>query len=236
MSETPRTTAQTVTTLTTEALRQRLLSGEWPGGTQLRQEALSRELGVSRIPVREALRQLEAEGLVELVEHRGAIVTQLSIEEILELLRVRALLECDILLDAIPNQTQADLDEAAVLLDRFGEALDAGDVAHWGQLNASFHMVLYRAAARPHTLAMIAQLFNRTDRYTRMLLVLGDCAANGMREHADLLALCRKKDAVSAAAYLRKHILDAGPVLQAHYPSRTDTAPRERGRSRNSPA
>ncbi|GGY27922.1 GntR family transcriptional regulator [Paludibacterium paludis] len=227
--------AQTLTASTTETLRQRLLSGEWPGGTQLRQEALSRELGVSRVPVREALRQLEAEGLVEIVEHRGAVVAELSLDEILELLRVRALLECDILLEAVPRQTRGDLETAESLLGQFKAALDARDVSRWGLLNAEFHLTLYRAAGRPHTLAMIGQLLNRTDRYTRIQIMLTDCCEQSYREHAELLALCRGKDAVSAAASLRKHILDAGPALAAHYPQQRSGIATRRSRTRNLP-
>ncbi|WP_258186835.1 GntR family transcriptional regulator [Chromobacterium haemolyticum] len=170
----PRTTAprQTLTATTTDTLRQRILLGEWPAGTQLRQEALSKELGVSRVPLREALRQLEAEGLVAITERRGAVIAQLSLPEVMELLRVRVLLECDMLLEAVPRQTQADLDAAGALLTQFEEALRRRDVGAWGILNSRFHLALYQAANRPQTLALIEQLHNRTDRYTRMQILL----------------------------------------------------------------
>ena len=216
---------QTLTATATETLRQRILSGEWPDGTQLRQEALSRELGVSRVPVREALRQLEAEGLVRIIERRGAVVSQLSLPEIVELLRVRVLLERDILLEAIPRQTSADLAEAQALLARFEIALKEQNVAEWGLLNASFHLALYRAANRPQTLALIELLHNRTDRYTRMQILLTGFNDRAHHEHNQLLELCRQKDAITAAAFLKQHIMNAEEALEAWYHAH-QTAPK----------
>src|SRR5215217_1329322 len=87
---------QTIASMTVEALRERILRGDYPDGEPLRQDALAEELGVSRIPVREALRQLEAEGLVTFNPHRGAVVSSLSLEEIAELFELRAEIECDL--------------------------------------------------------------------------------------------------------------------------------------------
>jgi len=88
---------QTVAAATTRALREKILSGEIGEGEQLRQDALAAEYGVSRIPLREALRQLEAEGLVSFYPHRGAVVSTLSLAEIEELFEIRALIEPDVL-------------------------------------------------------------------------------------------------------------------------------------------
>lgn len=214
------TPRQSLTAIATDRLRQRILAGEWDDGAQLRQEALSRELGVSRVPVREALRQLEAEGLVTIIDNRGAVVSQLSLPEVVELLRVRVLLECDLLLEAVPRQTSADLAEAELLLSRYEDALVAGDVASWGQYNEAFHLALYRAAARPQTLALVQQLHNRTDRYTRMQILLTDFSERARQEHRHLLELCRSKDAIGAAAFLRQHILGAEEALEAWFSQR----------------
>ncbi len=230
----PQTTVprQTLTATTTDTLRQRILLGEWPAGTQLRQEALSKELGVSRVPLREALRQLEAEGLVAITERRGAVIAQLSLPEVLELLRVRVLLECDMLLEAVPRQTQADLDAAGALLAQFEEALRRRDVGAWGILNSRFHLALYQAADRPQTLALIEQLHNRTDRYTRMQILLTNFSDRAHREHSEMLELCRRKDAVSAAAFLRQHILNAEEALEAWHQEHQG----ENGRGARKPA
>src|SRR5262245_28054724 len=117
---------QTIASMTITALRERILRGDYPEGEPLRQDAIADELGVSRIPVREALRQLEAEGLVTFSPHRGAVVSSLSLEEIDELFELRADIECDLLRRAIPRMTEEQLERATDVLDEFQEALEAG--------------------------------------------------------------------------------------------------------------
>ena len=225
-------TSLSLTAVATDAIRQRILAGEWADGSQLRQEALSRELGMSRVPVREALRQLEAEGLVKIVDNKGAVVSQLSLPEIVELLRVRVLLECDVLLEAIPRQTSADIARAEALLGEFEVALRERDISAWGILNAQFHLALYRAAQRPQTLAIIEQLHNRTDRYTRMQILLTGFNDRAHLEHSHLLQLCKQKDAISAAAFLRQHVLNAEQALEAWYREQESQQKSKRGRKK----
>lgn len=205
---------QTLTSAVTESLRQRILSGEFTDGQQLRQEALSNEYGVSRVPVREALRQLEAEGLIQIIDHKGALVTKLSLEDIKELLDIRALLEAELLRASIPLQSEADLKLAADTLDEFEVALNANDVRHWGELNSRFHLALYRSARRPNTLALIEQLHNKTDRYTRMQILFTQTMERAHQEHTRLYQLCRAGAADEAAAFIRFHILSAGHALE----------------------
>src|SRR6478752_7361428 len=126
---------QTVASMTVEALRERILRGDFPDGEPLRQDALADELGVSRIPVREALRQLEAEGLVSFSPHRGAVVSTLSLEEIEELFELRADIECELLRRAIPNTGAEHLTRANDLLDEFDAALADRESERWGPLN-----------------------------------------------------------------------------------------------------
>src|SRR5690606_21343535 len=130
---------QTVVTMTLEALRERILRGDYPEGAPLRQDAIAAEFGVSRIPVREALRQLEAEGLVTINPHQGATVSSLSIEEVRELFELRALIESDLLRRAIPHLTPEDIERAEEILVKYEEAFRQGDVSAWGELNWEFN-------------------------------------------------------------------------------------------------
>src|SRR3954452_12204296 len=114
---------QTIAGMTLEALRDRILRGEYPEGEPLRQDAIAIELGVSRIPVREALRQLEAEGLVTFTPHRGAVVSTLSIDEIVELFELRAEIESDLLRRSIPHMTEAHHIKAANILAEYEREL-----------------------------------------------------------------------------------------------------------------
>src|SRR5215510_11911893 len=123
---------QTIASMTVAALRERILRGDYPEGEPLRQDALADELGVSRIPIREALRQLEAEGLVTFNPHRGAIVSSLSLGEIEEVFELRSTIETDLLRRAVPRLTPEQLDQADEVLDRYALALRSGDVSMWG--------------------------------------------------------------------------------------------------------
>lgn len=110
---------KTRTQLVEEAIRTQILKGELKTGQPLRQDALAKEFNVSRIPVREALVQLEAQGLVSFEPHKGATVTELSPDKIDELFELRAVVECHILERAIQNMTDEDLERAREVRERF---------------------------------------------------------------------------------------------------------------------
>jgi DNA-binding GntR family transcriptional regulator len=198
-----------------EQLRGRILAGELPQGTALRQDALARQYGVSRIPLREALRRLEAEGLVRIEPNKGAMVADFPPEEIGELFQMRAALESDLVRLAVPRLVRADADEASAALAAYEEALDRGQVADWGALNWRFHAALYRAAGRPRWLELVAQLNRQTDRFVRLQLALTGALDRARSEHRDILLLAEKGDAGAVAALVRRHILEAGQMLVA---------------------
>lgn len=191
------------------------MRGEIGEGEQLRQDAIAAELQVSRIPVREALRQLEAEGLINIVAHRGAVVSALSSNEIEELFEIRALLECEVLRLSIPHLTEADFEKADSIMTTFDKALvPKGDMSSWGRLNSQFHAILYSRAERPHFMSMIRQINNNGERYTRLQLYLTRAFERAKREHRQLVELCRKRDVEGACRLLRQHILTAGQTLK----------------------
>jgi DNA-binding GntR family transcriptional regulator len=204
---------RTLTTATADAVRQRILDGVYPVGMPLRQEALAAELGVSRIPLREGLLRLEAEGLVTLVPHRGAVVAALPLEDVAELFELRALLETDLARRAVPRLTAADDAQLRRVAARFEEVVASGDAAQWGEANRELHFVLYRAARRPQTLEVIAKLHAQCDRYLRLQLVLTRGTARAVREHRAILAAARARDPGRTARLVRDHILHAGRGL-----------------------
>jgi len=206
---------QTIASLALEALRERILRGDYPDGEPLRQDALAEQLGVSRIPVREALRQLEAEGLVTFTPHRGAVVSSLSLEEIEELFELRAEIEGDLLRRATPKTTSEQLTIAARVMDQFEEALCAGDAGCWGTLNWQLHAALYAPAHRTFTLGVLQRLHQHSDRYFRMHVLLAHGGAKAAAEHRAITAAVEKRDASAASRLMRAHILEAGHSLLA---------------------
>jgi DNA-binding GntR family transcriptional regulator len=204
---------KTVAEAAAEELRMRILSGQLKEGSQLRQEVLAAELGVSRIPLREALRLLEGEGLVTIVPHRGAVVSVLSPAEIGELFDLRALIEPELIRCAIPHLVPADLLKAEATLTGYRAAFERRDVETWGALNTQFHLALYRPARRPRFLALAQTLLDQADRYTRMQLLLTGGESRAQQEHEELLALCQAREIEPAAALLERHIRGAGRSL-----------------------
>ena len=206
---------QTIASMTVVALRERILRGDYPEGEPLRQDAIADELGVSRIPVREALRQLEAEGLVTFSPHRGAVVSSLSLDEIDELFELRAEIECELLRRAIPMMSQDQLDRATEVLDEFEDALNAGEATRWGPLNWHFHAALYAPANRNFTMGVLQKLHQHSDRYFRMQVLLARGGARANEEHRTIAAAVAKKDVKTATQLMRAHILGAGSSLLA---------------------
>lgn len=196
--------------LVADDLRSRILSGEFKGGTQLRQDALASDYSVSRIPVREALLTLEAEGLVEFHAHRGAFTTELSIAKIRELFDLRVLLETYVLRHSIDHLTAQDLDKAEAILNKYDEALDArGEIDNWSEYNFAFHQTLYAPANLPETMALISHLNTKSDRYIRMQLLYTQEIEKAEREHHALLEFARHGKIEEACHLLEAHIKEA---------------------------
>jgi DNA-binding GntR family transcriptional regulator len=204
---------QTLTAATLEAIRERILGGVYAEGEPLRQDAIASELGVSRIPVREALRQLEVEGLVTFSPHRGAVVSTFSIAEIEELFELRARIESDLVAHAVPQLTPTDLERLDDILEAYDTAFQRGDVATWGDLNWQLHSTILAAAHRPLTLKIAENLHSHSDRYARMQLSLTHGESRASQEHRAIVAAARRRNAARASQLMSTHILGAGRAL-----------------------
>ena len=206
---------QSLAAAVVERLREKIISGELHEGEQLRQDAIAEEFQISRIPVREALSHLAAEGLITIVANRGAVVSALSPEEISELFETRAVLECYMLRLAIPNFKEEDLHAAEEILRQYEKSLENdSDIKLWGQWNWSFHSALYAPANRPVMMSFLKTLNNNCDRYTRLHLLFTRDLHQAGEAHRELLKACRTRNPELAAAALWKHITDAGEYLK----------------------
>ncbi len=204
---------RTLTDAAADLIRERILHGRYAAGEPLRQEALAAQLGVSRIPLREALTRLEAEGLVVIKPHHGAAVAALPVDDIAELFELRAMLESDLIRHAVPRATPADHAAARRAAEAFAAALEAGKVADLAAANLRFHLALYQPAGRPRTLELFRRLHAQCDRLMRLQLTLTDGGARAVREHRALAAAVRRGDASRAAQLVRDHIEGAGRRL-----------------------
>lgn len=197
----------------TDRIRHQILTGQIVDGTRLRQDALAKEMGTSRIPVREALSRLESEGLVENYPHRGYVVTGLSRSEIEELFDLRLLLEPELIRLSIPRLTDADINEAKTILKEYDAALLTDDIDKWGDLNRRLHLALYAPAGRTRTLEIVRGLLVNSDRYTRLVMTVGYGLQQAQEDHSGLLDLCSRGLVNQAVALTRDHIQRAGDDL-----------------------
>jgi DNA-binding GntR family transcriptional regulator len=206
---------QSLSSAVAERVRDKIVRGEYREGEQLPQDAIAVGFGVSRIPVREALRQLEAEGLIKIIAHRGAMVSALSPDEIGELFEIRALLEGEVLRLSISGLTEADFQKAESILSTIDKALkDEENVGVWGRLNSQFHSALYSRANRPHFMNLIQMINNNGDRYTCLQLYLTRAFERASEEHHKILSFCRKREVSAACELLDRHIRHAGQGLK----------------------
>ncbi|MCB1486313.1 MAG: GntR family transcriptional regulator [Bauldia sp.] len=205
---------KTIASAVASELRKRILAGELPAKTQLRQDMLAEEFDVSRIPVREALMQLEAEGLVRIHAHRGAVVAPLSLEEVAEIFELRALLEPRLLCDSAPRLTAEDYAELHDLGPEYEELRGSGDVAGCAELNKAFHLGLYRHTDMQRTFAFVAKLLQDSDRHTRLQLSYDFNLDHSVAHHAQILDLCEASRFDEASKVMRVHIETAADALR----------------------
>jgi DNA-binding GntR family transcriptional regulator len=211
---TARVKHKTITASVTDEIRELIISGEIKGGDPLRQELLADQFGCSLIPLREALLNLQGEGLVEFIPHKGAVAKEITVGEVDEIFALRALLECDILVRAMPNLTDSDLAAAEAVLGQFEKLLRPGtDLQSWGKLNWAFHRALYEPARRPYAFRMIERLHTNCDRYIMLQIKLDEGRTQAHAEHVEILTRVRKNDTRGAKKALREHILITGKKL-----------------------
>lgn len=189
-------------------IREAILSGRFEPGSHIPQNPLAEELGTSRLPVREALRQLEHEGLVTLRLNAGARVAPLSIAELNEVYMIRERIEPLALGASIPNLTAAQIDDLRERVERMEEVAADGDVWGWLDVDLEFHRRTFGAAGLPHVLRLAEAYGNMAIRYRRVYAKLVFPTSLGFQhaEHRLLLNAIERRDAVDAERILELHI------------------------------
>ncbi|MGE8101581.1 GntR family transcriptional regulator [Pseudomonas fluorescens] len=186
-----------------ETLRSAILDGRLPCGTALRQQDLADLFGVSRMPVREALRQLEAQSLLHVVAHKGAVVAPLVEGDAAETYALRILLESEALRLSIPLLDDEDFAEA----ERYINDLETQtDYAEIGRLNRLFHMTLYRKAPNRRLLSLVEGGLWEEERFLRFNLEAMGLGKLSQEDHRDLLRAAQARDIALTVTKLQNHL------------------------------
>jgi DNA-binding GntR family transcriptional regulator len=192
------------------ALRAAIIHGRLAPDAPLRQEQLARHFSVSRIPLREALCQLESEGWIEFRPNRGARVSRLDAAEAREIFEIRAALECAALRLAAPHHTRTSWQEVARLLS---DSRRESRRSRYVRRNRDFHLALYRPAQRPRLLALIASLHDRGERYLRLKLDIPAYKQQSDAEHVRIFAAASAGRMAQALRILAGHLVKTGEML-----------------------
>lgn len=187
------------------ALREDIRTGVLGPGDQIVQESLAERYGVSRVPLREALKTLESEGQVAYFPHRGYFVAELSVADLMEVYRLRALLEAEAIRAAVPALGDDDVDALADLAAEVDAASARGDLTAVSVANRRFHFALFDAAGMPRLSRLLRQLWEATDAYRSLYF---QAPANRDRiagEHAAMVEALRARDAVAVIALHDRH-------------------------------
>jgi len=189
----------------TENIRDLILSGKLAPGSRIRQEELAARFGTSRIPVREALRRLESEGLVLLVPNASAWVAKLDLSECIEVYKIRERVEPLALSESVARMSDAEIEKLMAL----AEAMEAAEgTEEFLRLDREFHLASYRAAGMQQLFAMVERFWNTTQHYRRAFTnLLGNEGSWIIHsEHRLMVDALRRRDAEGAAHVLHEHI------------------------------
>lgn len=198
-----------------EGLRDGIVRGTYPPGARLRQEEIAERFGASRVPVREALKLLEAEGLVTMIANAGAWVSKLTLAECEEVYQARERLEPLLLRYSMPSLTPRDIIELADLAQQMTQT---DDVAEFLRLDRAFHMLSYSGAETLVLSDLVSRLWNTTQPYRRAYTLMIDDHSQRIvhDEHHLLVTALREGDGESAERTVENHIRRTRRLLAAH--------------------
>jgi DNA-binding GntR family transcriptional regulator len=187
-------------------LSQEMASGKLVPGVQLKEELLCERFAASRTPVRDALKQLAAQGLVELRPRQGAFVVQLTIDRLAAMFETMGYLEAACAALAARRHTAQDLQDLAKAHEACIQAAAAGDAESFYAANARFHECIYRASHNPHMENQTLELRNRVEAYRREVTFHPGLMSLSIREHEAVLEAIRVMDEDTASTRMRQHL------------------------------
>lgn len=189
-----------------KTLRQAILTGELKPGERLMEIHLANRLGVSRTPIREAIRMLELEGLVTMIPRKGAEVSRISKQDISDVLEVRASLDALAVRLCCERITEEEIQKLEDAVKAFSEAVASGDLTAVAQADVDYHDIIVNASKNKRLVQMVFNLAERVYRYRLEYIKDKSSHENLIKEHREILDFIKKKDAQNAEKAIIKHV------------------------------
>jgi len=192
-----------------EAIREAIIGGTLKPGERLMEIQLAEEMGVSRTPVREAIRKLELEGFVVMIPRKGAYVAGLSMKDIADVFEIRAALEGMAAGLAAERITEEELEELERLLVKIGECIQSDDLNAVIEQDTEFHDVLFRATRNERLVQIVSNLREQIQRYRTASLSSPGRMKLALEEHKQIVEALSERDVEKAQRLAREHIENA---------------------------
>ncbi len=202
---------RTVKSTIVENLRDDIICGEYLPGQRLLLEEIAARFDISTTPVREALSDLESEGIVTIFPHRGAVVTQFSADDLQDIYDIRATLEEMATRLAVPNVSDATLKQMLAYIDQMDSHL--GELVTLVKLNHSFHITLYNASGRRHLCELTNMLRYRTQHYLHAYISYLGGMPQAQADHRAILEACEQGNVDRAAMLIHSHVATVGGAI-----------------------
>lgn len=204
---------ETTAKFVAERLREEIQNGTLAPGTRLRQNDIAARFAVSTTPVREAFAQLQAEGLIRVDPHRGAVVFRPTVSDLIQAYEIREVLEALAIRHATPRLTPEAGRQLSDSIDRMDRTTDA---RRWVRLNDDFHLRMYEYAERPQLSALITSLRDASSPYISLYVSSTRPEVESSAEHRAILAACLDGDVAAAEDAVRRHLRHASTELEAY--------------------
>jgi len=196
-----------------ESLREAIINGVLKPGERLMEVQLAEEMGVSRTPIREAIRKLELEGFVIMVARKGAYVAGISMKDVADVFEIRAALEGLAASLAAERITDEEKEEMERLLVRKAACVEAGDYDSLTEIDTEFHELLYKASRNERLMQIISNLREQINRFRMVSLAFPGRGREALEEHKKIAEAIAERDAALAQALAQEHIENAENAL-----------------------
>jgi DNA-binding GntR family transcriptional regulator len=197
---------RTIKHIVYDQLRNLIVTGQYPSGYRLITDHLAKQMGVSPTPVREALHRLEVEGLVKFNPYHGAEVTQLSVDEIIEIYHIRAALENLVTRLAAPNLTAADFKRIAFLLEEMAQASQEKNLGRILEVNREFHLIIWNASKSPRLHELLENYYDASQRFRYVSITVPRRLDQICQEHRQIIKALLDGNVDLAGKYACDHL------------------------------